>query len=102
MFRLKPANLEVVLCFWSLFCLVLFSLSNMHLNRSKFWALHRQRLGNNVISPNVFKKTGDFDDKCMYRNKLKTRKKHAILLLLLSHRLDSARLRSQLGVVFKS
>ena len=28
--------------------------------------------------------------------------KHAILLLLLSHRLDSARLRSQLGVVFKS
>ena len=36
MFRLKPANLEVVLCFWSLFCLVLFSLSDMHLNRSKF------------------------------------------------------------------
>ena len=33
---LKPANLEVVLCFWSLFCLVLFSLSDMHLNRSKF------------------------------------------------------------------
>ena len=29
-------------------------------------------------------------------------KKHAILLLLLSHRLDSARLGSQLGVVFKS
>ena len=28
--------------------------------------------------------------------------KHAILLLLLSHRLDSAHLRSQLGVVFKS
>ena len=49
-----------------------------------------------------FKKTGDFDDKCMYLNKLKTRKKHAILLLLLSHRLDSACLRSQLGVVFKS
>ena len=36
MFRLKPAKLEVVLCFWSLFCLVLFSLSDMHLNRSKF------------------------------------------------------------------
>ena len=30
------------------------------------------------------------------------RKKHAILLLLLSHRLDSARLGSQLGVVFIS
>ena len=29
-------------------------------------------------------------------------KKHAILLLLLSHRLDSARLGSQLGVVFRS
>ena len=28
--------------------------------------IHQQRLGNNVISPNVFKKTGDFDDKCMY------------------------------------
>ena len=62
MFRLKPANLEVVLCFWSLFCLVLFSLSDMHLNRST----SPPRLGNNVISPNVFKKTGDFDDKCMY------------------------------------
>ena len=66
MFRLKPANFEVVLCFWSLFCLALFSLSDMHLNRSKFLALHQHRLGNNVISPNVFKKTGDLDDKCMY------------------------------------
>ena len=66
MFHLNPANLEVFVVF--LVSLLLGALFAERYASESFQikALHQQRLGNNVISPKVFKKTGDFDDKCMY------------------------------------
>ena len=66
MFHLKPANLEVVVTF--LVSLLLGALFAERYASEPFQILgtSQQRLENNVISPKVFKKTGDFDDKCMY------------------------------------
>ena len=65
MFHLKLANLEVVVMFLvSLLLGALFAERNA--SESFQILLHQQRLGNDVISPKVFKQTGDFDDKCMY------------------------------------
>ena len=66
MFHLKPANLEVVVMF-------LVSLLTGALFAERYASELFQILGtlpakarDNVISPKVFTKTGDFDDKCMY------------------------------------
>ena len=63
MFHLKPANLEVMVMF--LVSLLLGALFAERYASESFHILGTspQRLGNSVISPKVFKKTGDFDDK---------------------------------------
>ena len=91
MFRLKPANLEVVVMFLVSFARC--SFAERYASESfQILLLVLKFLRKRVILT---------INACTETNR-KPGKNAMLVLLLLSHRLDSARLESQLGVVFKS